>query len=595
MLNKKYYKGSDLYSDGDVENDILKIVREGKDPEKAIAEDSRWPILYHLTSTRENLLEWIPFEKNASLLEIGAGCVALTGLLCEKLGKVTAVELSARRAEITNERLKDKKNLEIYAGNLSDIEFGEKFDYITLIGVLEYAGKYKNSKNPYMDFLKDVKKLLKDDGTLIIAIENKFGMKYFSGAREDHTGAAFDGIQGYTRSDVRTFGKNELISLLKSSGYGESHFYYPMPDYKLPGVIFSDFRPPKIGEIGRTFSNFDRDKVSVFSECLGFENAVNSGEFGFFANSFLVFCGKKPAIDFVKYNNLRMPAFQAATEIMSGGAASTKRSLRGDGEKHISRIVQNFSKLGENHGDFKIAGCRFEAGKAVFEYIEGRSLDELLYENAVKRDKNGFFGLLAEFKKNFDSLDRSKISNFKADVGFTEIFGDTAIDFDFDSFKVSDIDIIFDNIIVKDGAQVLIDYEWVFETVLPVNYILFRSIFTFWNKYVEHLDGFVTPEEIFNFFGIAFKEIPFYGQMERKFQAFVHDQPRLSNLAGFQKRRDEIKIYDMVKHSGYLETRVKALNMEMEKTRKLICEKEDIIEKLRVELDGMKKQPEKTA
>ena len=75
-------------------------------------------------------------------MEIGAGCGALTGLLCDKCKKVTAVELSKRRATAAQLRCREKDNLEVIVGNLNDIEFGEKFDYITLIGVLEYQGTY---------------------------------------------------------------------------------------------------------------------------------------------------------------------------------------------------------------------------------------------------------------------------------------------------------------------------------------------------------------------------------------------------------------------------------------------------------------------
>ena len=52
-----------------------------------------------------------------------------------------------------------------------------KFDYITLIGVLEYANLYTYTENPYIDFLNSIKKFLKKDGKLLIAIENKLGMK----------------------------------------------------------------------------------------------------------------------------------------------------------------------------------------------------------------------------------------------------------------------------------------------------------------------------------------------------------------------------------------------------------------------------------
>ncbi|MFA5324280.1 MAG: class I SAM-dependent methyltransferase, partial [Smithella sp.] len=161
MLNLQFYKGSDLYSDGNIENEILAIVKQNKDFTSIWSKDDRWPILYHLAPDRRNLLEWYPFEKDSTLLEIGAGCGALTGLFCEKVTKVTAVELSKKRAEIIEARYENKNNLSIFVGNLMDIAFEEKFDYITLIGVLEYANKFIDSQNPFADLIIKVKQLLK--------------------------------------------------------------------------------------------------------------------------------------------------------------------------------------------------------------------------------------------------------------------------------------------------------------------------------------------------------------------------------------------------------------------------------------------------
>ena len=57
---------------------------------------------------------------------------------------------------------------------------------------------------------------LKNTGKLLIAIENKLGMKYFAGAPEDHTDIPFFGINGYPGNhSVRTFSKTELQELVK--------------------------------------------------------------------------------------------------------------------------------------------------------------------------------------------------------------------------------------------------------------------------------------------------------------------------------------------------------------------------------------------
>ena len=104
-LNLDYYKGKDLYSDGDVEEEILEIARSGKKLEEL--EAVKFPVLYHLSRARENILNWYPFREGANVLEIGSGCGAITGLLCRRLGRVVSVELSRRRAGINYARHKD--------------------------------------------------------------------------------------------------------------------------------------------------------------------------------------------------------------------------------------------------------------------------------------------------------------------------------------------------------------------------------------------------------------------------------------------------------------------------------------------------------
>lgn len=290
ILNLDFYRGNDLYSDGDIENDILSIVKTHKDFVDILHNDNRWPIMYHLSPVRCNLLQWHEFNKMSSLLEIGGGCGALSGLFANKVNQVKVVELSKRRAEIIYNRYMDQNNLEIIVGNLNDIKFNQKFDYITLIGVLEYAAKFTAGDAPYLDFLKTIRSHLATDGQLIIAIENKFGLKYWCGSREDHTGLEFDSIENYPLDkSVQTFSKYELTKLLLDAGFISLDFYYPIPDYKLAQVIYSDhYLPDNTASFATCSPNFDQFRYKLFNENLVYNNLIKNNMFDFFANSFLV-------------------------------------------------------------------------------------------------------------------------------------------------------------------------------------------------------------------------------------------------------------------------------------------------------------------
>lgn len=298
-LITEYHRGADLYSDGAVEDELLALFRAGGAISAVLREDKRWPVLYHLSPERRNLLEWFPFRKEGRLLEVGAGCGALTGLFAEKVAKVTALELSAKRSQIIYERYRRNENLKIIAGNICNfqpqadppvaVKFEGKFNYITLIGVLEYARSFIKDEDPASRLLKLCRVLLKPEGILFVAIENKFGLKYFAGAREDHTGRSFESIEGY-RADApaETWSRDELTALLEKAGFTSLKYFYPYPDYKLPEEIFSDNYLPKTNHIFQNAPNYDRDRYRIFSEKKALVNIIANNQFPFFANSFLV-------------------------------------------------------------------------------------------------------------------------------------------------------------------------------------------------------------------------------------------------------------------------------------------------------------------
>jgi len=292
-INYQFYSGVDGYSDGDIEDELLNLVTNNSDVMEILAAEKRWPILYHLSPVRQNILEWYPFREGAQVLEVGSGCGAITGVLCRKAGQVTCIELSKRRSLININRNREYGNLEIMVGNFNDIRLDKKYDYITLIGVMEYAGYYTSSESPFVSFLENIKKMLKPDGKLLIAIENKFGLKYWAGAREDHTGVYFDGIEGYhaTESQVRTFSKDELTKIIRDAGYSAIEYFYPFPDYKFPTQIFSDDYMPKADDLICSRDSFDNSRVHLFDETMVYKNIIDADKFDFFSNSFFVEVG----------------------------------------------------------------------------------------------------------------------------------------------------------------------------------------------------------------------------------------------------------------------------------------------------------------
>ena len=292
-LDSKQYDDSDVYSDGDVEQELLQYFMQGGDADQLLKRDGRWPVQYHLHPCRQALLDWVDFPADAQVLEIGAGPGALTGLLCKRASSVTAIEMSLRRARINAYRHKDCENLKILVGDFRQMDLLEaSFDYITVIGVLEYVEAFGGTPGDYDRFLQRIHTLLKSDGQLILAIENRFGLKYFAGAQEDHLARPYVGLEGYgDGSGIRTFGKHSLSALLAQNGFGQQDFYYPLPDYKFPKMICTEDSVPEHIE-GHYLINPLQPHHAFFSESAVLEGLIHENQFGFFANSFLIFCRK---------------------------------------------------------------------------------------------------------------------------------------------------------------------------------------------------------------------------------------------------------------------------------------------------------------
>ena len=247
--NKKIYirRGRDAgigYADGG-EHYLMQVVESGVDLSTSSDDVNMymkdWPSEYHLSQKRHAILTPLQIQPGQTVLELGCGCGALTRYLGEIGAVVTAVEGEVSRAQVAAARTKDLPNVSVVVDDLLEIDFQEKFDWVLLIGVFEYSQKYGKTADRQEEYLKVVKNHLKSTGTLAIAIENKIGVKYITGAGEDHNSKTHYGIQDlYNADDVTTWGKGELSSILSHSGFKSIQFYGVFPDYKLPKAIISE-------------------------------------------------------------------------------------------------------------------------------------------------------------------------------------------------------------------------------------------------------------------------------------------------------------------------------------------------------------------
>lgn len=548
-LNLSHYPGEDYYCDGDVEDELLEIARGYAQVEyqRIIEERGRWEILYHLSAQRENIVEWLPVTKDMKVLEVGSGCGAITGALARKAGEVTCIDLSRKRSRINAYRHMEADNVTIHVGNFQDVEpdLPCDFDYICLIGVFEYAQAYIRSDTPYEDFLNIIKRHVKPQGHIAIAIENKFGLKYWAGCREDHLGTYFSGLENYPEGGVvRTFTADGLRKIAARCGYGQAQMYYPYPDYKFMTCLYSDDRLPKVGELSQNMRNFDRDRLLLFDEKKVFDTIIQEGQFPLFSNSYMMILGEPLEEQYVKYSNDRKPEFCIKTVLKAGkdGKIIEKYPLFKEAWQHIEHTAQAYEALSGRYEGSGLAvnRCRLKwadehtgqwedhtqsmfpdeketseeseketvsqadrtektGGKGApylsLEYIVGRSLEELLDECLEQGDLDRFQRLFDEYLKRIS-------------------YGEDA--------EISDYDLIFANIIVPeeiDNMWNVIDCEWSFHKAVETKQIAFRAVYCYLLENEKR--NKLNYDLIINKLNIDQTDAEQYRRQEMKFQKYV--------------------------------------------------------------------------
>ena len=525
-LDLSRYTGEDLYCDGEVEDRLLEIVRDFPEEEfdRIIRTEKDWPVLYHLSSIRSNIISWIPFTGQEKVLEIGAGPGAITGVLAQRCASVECVELSKKRSQINAYRHRSAENLLIHVGNFEDIEpaLDRDYDYIFLIGVLEYAGSYLSGRDPFAEELTRVLSHLRPGGRAVVAIENRLGLKYWAGCAEDHSGRYFDGIESYVSKDApaETFSRPALEDLLRRSGAQEYSFYYPYPDYKFTEVLYSDRRLPQASELTSNIRNFDRERLLLFDEQKAYRGITQDGLYHLFANSFEVVIGPALPVAYCKFSNDRAPQYRIRTQIGEGKDGTSevrKYPMTAAAEDHIEHMIEGGMRLSRRYqgrqslrGELKIseykpvlhiASCRRSGdGGVVFPYIPGRSLESMLDECLARGDKERFVKLLETYR------DR---------VGAGEGESDPPI---------ADYDMTFANILISGDTWTAVDYEWTVDEDLPAKEMLYRALLVYYLEDAsrrERCDAMIGQEKLLQRLGIPAQDVQRLTEEEKSFQEHV--------------------------------------------------------------------------
>ena len=133
-------------------------------------------------------------------------------------------------------------------GNVLSLPYPDNFfDVVVLNGVLEWVGTFSNEHPPehlQETALREIMRVLRPEGTLFLAIENRYGLQYFLGYKEEHTALRFISLlprrlaRLYHRirrgKDFRalTHSRSALERMLRRCGFAEMTWLFVHPSYR---------------------------------------------------------------------------------------------------------------------------------------------------------------------------------------------------------------------------------------------------------------------------------------------------------------------------------------------------------------------------
>lgn len=191
------------------------------------------------------------------VLDIGCGYGAITTTIAPHVKKIIAIDPDSERLLFTKKRAQLSGLKNIVTVNISNTKVlpfpSNSFDTIIINGVLEWVPTtvkgYPNAVQ--IEFLKEVKRVLKPSGQVYLGIENRFSYQYFLGKPDDHSHLLFASLLPRFLTNIyskavkgkpyRTYTHSwwGYRSLFRQAGLNVLNTYYPSPNYKYIEHLYS--------------------------------------------------------------------------------------------------------------------------------------------------------------------------------------------------------------------------------------------------------------------------------------------------------------------------------------------------------------------
>lgn len=517
------------------------------------------------TEIGSNIIQWYPFEKEAEILEIGTENQIITEYLTTIAKEVTTIAPPMEASKVTD----------------------KKFDYILVIGQIEKAMQwFPNSLNPELELLTFLSSLLKEDGKILIATDNKFGIQYWNGRKDLEGTLNYENLaKERTKNGSKLSSENTLKKLLEEADYEHYKFYYALPNYKMTNLIYASDYPITKEDISRNFQYYQPDEIINFKENEVYEQLweENKEIFDFFINSFFIEIQKQPfenKIKYVTFSNYRKEEYRVMTIIKEKEVI--KKATNEKAKQHISHIIETNALFHRENA--KIIEKEIN-GELVGDYIQAERLDIVLEESDEER-------FMQYFEKYANLLYQNTLlfDDVKEELKGKEIFAN------YNENKMRNmkfmenayLDLIPKNCFLVGNEFLFFDQEWV-EKYLPVEYVIYRAI---QNSNLTDAKKNSIQEKYH-----LEENIELFEKLEEEFREKVIDKEMLQEIFNRKTRNREEIVATMIHYRNLksmaeqevleLKQTKEANQQEIQKAQEELKRKQEEIQKIQTELEGI--------
>lgn len=401
---------------------------------------------------------------------------------------------------------------------------GGRYDFVVAVDVLEYA------KDP-AELLIRAKRLLKPEGTLLVAADNRLGIRYFCGDQDYFTGRSYDSIEDYRHvpagerkaMEGRAYSRAELAGVLERAGFWGHRFFSVFPRISNPQILLAeDYEPNEALDI-RVFPEYNSPgTVFLFEEEL-YPALMENRLLHPMANGFFIECPldlRYTPVNQVTLSGERGAENAMATVIRSDGLVE-KRALYPAGRKKLGQLMENHKYLSA-HG-VRMIDTRQEGDGLVMPWVSGIPATEY-FRDLLKQDKAAFLRQLDAF---WEIITRSGTPAAPDEADRERVEEGVILERGY-------LDLVSLNCFYVDGEFVFYDQELYLENV-PAGAIMLRTV-EFIYKFHDQLDGILPRESLFERYGIKGHRA-LYERVIEKFLDKLRGDRELSDY--FRKGRRE--------------------------------------------------------